>query len=558
MFGVPVDQVQKPQRSAAKAINFGLAYGMGPGGLAPRLGVQLDEAKELIAKYFKAYPGIQRWLDKAGKDAVRLGYSATPLGRKRFYNMPDESLKKFSEDDWRKQIAAIERQGKNTPIQGCVHGDTRILVKGVGYVQIREVCGREVEVWDGQRFVKAMVAASGKKRLVRMTLRGGYHIECSPDHKFWVACNNGYRWVWKWKTPSEIRAQNRVALNATAVEWSYPLDIPAAVPGTAYNSSRADLSSMGDVRRLGEWLGRVASDGSLGDNKTVSLLVAEHEEAILGTLAATTEHWGHVHHSVRVTETQPARLHRLTLAGKGLHGQLVSVGIKERVPDFAWHDSTLLAAYLRGLFDGDGTVQPDGALLTFGRGDKHLKWAREVQEALLLLGVRSRINVYTNQHNRINLRVLKRDMPLFCERIGFMNPVKQRRALQIKSGRAERISPQYGIANLVESLEITDDFVEMYDVVNSETGQFMANGMIVHNSNADMTKLALINLRAALQGWDARTVNTVHDEIVVEARIDQAEEVKHIVEREMVAAGQAILKEVPIVADASLADYWSK
>ena len=37
-----------------------------------------------------------------------------------------------------------------------------------------------------------------------------------------------------------------------------------------------------------------------------------------------------------------------------------------------------------------------------------------------------------------------------------------------------------------------------------------------------MTKLALINLRAALQGWDARTVNTVHDEIVVEARIDQA------------------------------------
>ena len=116
MFGVPVDQVQKPQRSAAKAINFGLAYGMGPGGLAPRLGVTIDEAKELINRYFKAYPGIQRWLDKAGKDAVRLGYSATPLGRKRFYNMPDESLKRFNEDEWRKQIAAIERQGKNTPI----------------------------------------------------------------------------------------------------------------------------------------------------------------------------------------------------------------------------------------------------------------------------------------------------------------------------------------------------------------------------------------------------------------------------------------------------------
>src|SRR5204863_6298809 len=80
----------------------------------------------------------------------------------------------------------------------------------------------------------------------------------------------------------------------------------------------------------------------------------------------------------------------------------------------------------------------------------------------------------------------------------------------------------------------------------------------IQGANADMTKLALINIRTALRDWDARTVNTVHDEIVVEVRADQAEEVKHIVEREMVNAGQAILKTVPVVADASVADYWSK
>lgn len=128
MFGVPVDQVQKPQRSAAKAINFGLAYGMGPGGLAPRLGVSLDESKALISKYFAAYPGVQRWLDKAAKDSVRLGYSVTPLGRKRFYNMPDESLKRTNEDEWRKQISAIERQGKNSPIQGCNADMTKLAL----------------------------------------------------------------------------------------------------------------------------------------------------------------------------------------------------------------------------------------------------------------------------------------------------------------------------------------------------------------------------------------------------------------------------------------------
>jgi peptide-methionine (R)-S-oxide reductase len=80
---------------------------MGPGGLAPRLGVSLDEAKALISRYFAAYPGIQKWLDKAAKDSVRLGYSVTPLGRKRFYNLPDESLKRSSEDDWRKRLSPV-------------------------------------------------------------------------------------------------------------------------------------------------------------------------------------------------------------------------------------------------------------------------------------------------------------------------------------------------------------------------------------------------------------------------------------------------------------------
>lgn len=128
MFGVPVDQVQKPQRSAAKAINFGLAYGMGPGGLAPRLGVGLDEAKELIARYFQAYPGVQKWLEKAAKDSVRNGYSLTTIGRKRFYTLPDESLKQRDPDEWRKQIASIERQGKNSPIQGSNADMTKLAL----------------------------------------------------------------------------------------------------------------------------------------------------------------------------------------------------------------------------------------------------------------------------------------------------------------------------------------------------------------------------------------------------------------------------------------------
>jgi DNA polymerase-1 len=114
MFQVAVDQVSKEQRSAAKAINFGLAYGMGPQGLAVRIDKTVDEARELINAYFKAFSGVQKWLEKAGRDSVRLSYSPTPLGRKRFYNSLNSD-----DQDFRRRQGEIERQGKNAPIQGC-------------------------------------------------------------------------------------------------------------------------------------------------------------------------------------------------------------------------------------------------------------------------------------------------------------------------------------------------------------------------------------------------------------------------------------------------------
>ncbi|MDQ2806165.1 MAG: DNA polymerase [Chloroflexota bacterium] len=123
MFQVDLDQVTKTQRSAAKSINFGLAYGRGPGSLALQLGVSPDEAKALIEKYFQAYTGIQQWLDKAARDAVRKGYSDTPLGRRRFYDVPNRD-----DPEYRSKIGSIERQGKNTPIQGSNADMTKIAL----------------------------------------------------------------------------------------------------------------------------------------------------------------------------------------------------------------------------------------------------------------------------------------------------------------------------------------------------------------------------------------------------------------------------------------------
>jgi DNA polymerase-1 len=109
MFNVPLDHVTKSQRSAAKSLNFGLLYGMGPQGLAYRIDTSPLEAEQLIRKYFAAYPGVERWLREAGERAVRERESRTRSGR----------LVRFEFDDTdRSQVAAIVRYGKNVPVQG--------------------------------------------------------------------------------------------------------------------------------------------------------------------------------------------------------------------------------------------------------------------------------------------------------------------------------------------------------------------------------------------------------------------------------------------------------
>jgi DNA polymerase-1 len=109
MFGVPIDQITKEMRTQAKSINFGLAYGRGAGSLANQLGTSPEKARELIDIYFQVYSGIKNWLYKAGQLAIKTEQSRTLSNRLRKYVF-DKANKS--------EVASIDRQGKNTPIQG--------------------------------------------------------------------------------------------------------------------------------------------------------------------------------------------------------------------------------------------------------------------------------------------------------------------------------------------------------------------------------------------------------------------------------------------------------
>jgi len=110
VFDIPLDQVQTEQRRRAKAINFGLIYGMSAFGLARQLSIGRDEAQEYISLYFNRYPGVKRYMDEMRVLAAEQGYVETLFGRRLY--LPEINSKNFN----RRQYA--ERTAINAPMQG--------------------------------------------------------------------------------------------------------------------------------------------------------------------------------------------------------------------------------------------------------------------------------------------------------------------------------------------------------------------------------------------------------------------------------------------------------
>ncbi len=110
VFGVSLDEVSKDQRRSAKAINFGLIYGMSAFGLARQLGIPRGEAQSYIDVYFARYPGVQTYMDNTRSLARDQGYVETLFGRRLY--LPEI----HSRNAQRRQYA--ERTAINAPMQG--------------------------------------------------------------------------------------------------------------------------------------------------------------------------------------------------------------------------------------------------------------------------------------------------------------------------------------------------------------------------------------------------------------------------------------------------------
>ncbi len=110
VFGVPVEEVSDLQRRHAKAVNFGIVYGISEFSLADDIGVSRYEAKAYIDSYLSNYPGVRAYMHRVVEDARAVGYTKTMFGRKRY--IPELKSSNFNIRQGAERIAL------NTPIQG--------------------------------------------------------------------------------------------------------------------------------------------------------------------------------------------------------------------------------------------------------------------------------------------------------------------------------------------------------------------------------------------------------------------------------------------------------
>jgi DNA polymerase-1 len=110
IFGVSLDDVTSDQRRSAKAINFGLIYGMSAHGLSKQLGIERHQAADYMTTYFERYPGVKRYMESTREQAKVDGYVETLFGRRLF--LPEIN----SSNGMRRQYA--ERTAINAPMQG--------------------------------------------------------------------------------------------------------------------------------------------------------------------------------------------------------------------------------------------------------------------------------------------------------------------------------------------------------------------------------------------------------------------------------------------------------
>ncbi|MBU0581371.1 MAG: DNA polymerase I [Candidatus Margulisbacteria bacterium] len=185
IFETPLDKVTPELRSKAKAVNFGIVYGISAMGLAKNTGVTPEEANIYIQAYFKRYPKIKDYMDKTLVQVKKLGYVETLLCRRRYIHdirNPNKRIQAFA-----------ERAAINAPIQGTAADIIKLAMLAVAQVLKSQKlkCTMLLQVHDELIFELPENEISNASKLIKETMQNVYKINVPLI----VDINTGDNWM---------------------------------------------------------------------------------------------------------------------------------------------------------------------------------------------------------------------------------------------------------------------------------------------------------------------------------------------------------------------------
>lgn len=159
VFHTPFDEVTDIQRRNAKAVNFGIVYGISAFGLSQDLNISKKEADDIIRQYFATYPAIEAFLNKIVDDAKKNGYSETMFGRRR--PVPELSSSNFMQKSFGERIAM------NSPIQGTAADIIKIaMIRVAGRLEREGLKSRIVLQVHDELLVETLISEKEKVKKI--------------------------------------------------------------------------------------------------------------------------------------------------------------------------------------------------------------------------------------------------------------------------------------------------------------------------------------------------------------------------------------------------------